>query len=353
MEIQRHHHLNELEPQEWDQLAVASSPSTVFQTQAWHQAWVDAFGEEHELLLFAAREGGQLVGVAPLCMANNRAVRFIGHGSSDYMDLLVAPGRGDVREALWRHVLDAARGWRRLELRCLQADSPSIAALRSLPARGQLSPPTSCPSLRVSSDMNLQHVRQSNRVERAVRWFMKREGFGVAHERAPSAIHAVLDGLFEQHRRQWSGTATPSLFEQPVQERFFRAVTDRLGPDGSVRCSRLMVEDEAPAHHFGFIHHKTATYYKPCYDAAWAKRSPGVALLGALFDHARDEGLTEFDFGFGAEPYKLQFSNSARSCLHATFYASVVEYGVAKAARAGKDLLRPLVSRVRASARRS
>lgn len=352
MEIQRHHELAELEPRRWDELAAASSPNTVFQTYGWHRAWADAFGERHELMLLSASDAGQLVGVAPLCLTEDRALRFIGHGSSDYMDLLVAPGREDVREALWRRALDLARGWRRLELRCLLASSPSIGALQRSSLRGLVSPPTMCPVLRCDDPAALRRGGQIKRVRQASAWFAKHTDFGITHEHAPRAIHALLDGLFEQHRRQWQDTATPSLFEQPTQERFFRAVTDRLGTTGSVRCSRITAGDVAPAHHFGFIHQTTATYYKPCYDKGWSKRSPGVVLLGALFDHAFDEGLTEFDFGFGDEPYKRRFANSASRCVHATFYASAIEYGVAKATQTGKDLVRPLVSRIRAATRR-
>ena len=99
MEIQRHHDLAELEPRRWDELAAASSPNTVFQTYGWHRAWADAFGERHELMLLSASDAGQLVGVAPLCLTEDRALRFIGHGSSDGMDF-VAPGREDVRGAV-------------------------------------------------------------------------------------------------------------------------------------------------------------------------------------------------------------------------------------------------------------
>ena len=346
MQIRRHHDLTELDSDAWDQLAAASAPSTVFQTHPWHLAWWTAFGEHHELLLLSAREGGRLVGIAPLCLAHGRAVRFLGHGSSDYADLLVAPGRDDVREALWRGALEAARGWRRLELRCMLQGSPSLQALRRCAVRGLMDPPTACPTLRVTRPDEFQRAGRRHRVRRSTRWFRRRDGFQVTHHRSPAAVLPLLDDFFAQHCRRWQGTPTPSMFHQPAQRRFYEAAAVHLGQAGALRFTRMSIADRPTAHHFGCVHAGTFSYYKPTFDVDYAARSPGVALLGELLELAQDERPQEFDFSLGDEPYKRLYANDARESVNATFYASSLERGLAAAARAAKELARPILTRL-------
>ena len=347
MQIRRHDQIEELEPADWDGLAATSAPNTVFQSHAWHRAWQQAFGDRHELLLLSAEEGGRLVGLAPLCVTERRAVRFLGHGSSDYADLLVAPGRDDVRDALWRRALEAVAGWRRLELRCVLLGSDSFESLRRCSLRGLSDPPVACPTLRVADEEGFRRAGERARVRRSLRWFRRRDGFRVDHYRTPGEALPLLEDFFEQHRRRWQGTATPSMFVEDAQRRFYTAAAEALGAAGTLRFTRMAIEGRAAAFHFGFVHAGAFSYYKPTFDVEHAARSPGVALLGELLDLAGSERLAEFDFSLGDEPYKQLYANDARQSVSATFYASAIEHAVAAAARAGKERLRPLVEKLR------
>lgn len=347
MEIRRHDALAEVEPAGWQGLAAASTPGTVFQTQAWLGAWWRTFGTDHELLLLTAHDRGRMVGIAPLCVTREGAMRFVGHGRSDYADLLIAPGREDVRKRLWQDALDQARGWQKLELRCLLRDSPSIDMLRGLSVRGHVHPPTRCPTLRIADPGALQRVRNRAHVKRRAHWFRRHVGYQAVHLQDPEEVLPWLDDFFDQHRRRWAGTHPPSLFAQADNQRFYRAATIELGEAGLLRFTRVSLGEQAIAYHFGFVHEGTFTWYKPSFEIEWAPRSPGVALLAELFDRAASEGLREFDFALGDEAFKQRYANDARWSVDATFYASAIEHGLAQATRLGKGLFRPLVQRLR------
>ena len=47
----------------------------------------------------------------------------------------------------------------------------------------------------------------------------------------------------------------------------------------------------------------------PSYDAAWDRLSPGRLLLDHLIEWSFCQGLGEFDFTIGDEPYKATFCN--------------------------------------------
>ena len=222
--------------------------------------------------------------------------------------------------------------------------SPSLKALRRCAVRGLADPATACPTLRAAQPDDFRRAANRHRVRRSMRWFRRRDRFRCTHHHAPAEVLPMLDDFFAQHCRRWHETATPSIFEQPNQRRFYEAAAAQLGEAGALRFTRMSIADRHAAYHFGFVHAGAFSYYKPSFDVEYASRSPGVALLGELLGLAQDERLREFDFSLGDEPYKRLYANDARQSVNATFYASSLEHGLAVAARAAKGLARPLVA---------
>ena len=61
-------------------------------------------------------------------------------------------------------------------------------------------------------------------------------------------------------------------------------------------------------------------WYKPSFDPAFARRSPGEVLLRALIEQAHVEGATYFDFGLGDEAFKARFATERRPLLTVGLY---------------------------------
>ena len=115
---------------DWVQLLDQQPEPVPFLHPAWQQVWLDEFQGDRDLLLYAVRDGNTLTGVAPL-LRDGDTLSFIGHHSiCDYMDFIVAPGRGrDVFSALLATLVDEE--WSKIELRGLRDGS---ATLEDLPA---------------------------------------------------------------------------------------------------------------------------------------------------------------------------------------------------------------------------
>ena len=105
---------------EWNRLLRSIDGASVFQTYAWVANWWKHFGDDKELYLLVARDNGTVTGIAPLMidpvrvrgLRACRVLRFIGHGITDYLDFLLAPGREEeVLRAFSAYMRHSGKGW--------------------------------------------------------------------------------------------------------------------------------------------------------------------------------------------------------------------------------------------------
>src|SRR5580658_8129928 len=104
---------------EWRQLAVNCATATVFQTFEWNAAWWRNLGRRagRKLRIWTLRDGsGALVALAPLMTSHwygtpLTRLSFLGTGTSDYLDLLAAPGYENEARHRFHDWLAHTRGW--------------------------------------------------------------------------------------------------------------------------------------------------------------------------------------------------------------------------------------------------
>ena len=133
--------------------------------------------------------------------------------------------------------------------------------------------------------------------------------FLVRHLRSSAEILPWLESFFAQHERRWRETDSPSLFAQPAQRDFYRRLAACADAAGWLRFTVLLADSSPVAFHFGFAHQGSFLWYKPSFDVALARRSPGEVLLRQLILAAQAEGMQNFDFGLGDETFKRRFAD--------------------------------------------
>jgi CelD/BcsL family acetyltransferase involved in cellulose biosynthesis len=295
----------------WNRLVVNRPGATFFQTLAWQRAWWETFARG-QLLLLATYQGGRLSAVAPL-FADGGMVFFVGSGGSDYLDFLGDPASADVLPAMldaarahtadfvgfrFYHVPDAsptpqllAKAAAELDLDFYEEGSLDAPALRFAQWPESKRPPAEKTSL-VRHERNLRKHGE-----------LKTEHFTRSEDILP-----LLPDFFAQHVERWKGTAFPSLFLQQDQCAFYRNLTKRAGPEGWLRFSRVTLDGQPIAFHFGFCFDGRFLWYKPSFDPAWSRCSPGEVLLRSLLMRAQSEDSEVFDFGLGNEAFKSRFA---------------------------------------------
>ena len=114
----------------WSPLLDAHDAGTIQSTFDWLRLWWDHYQANRELFILVAREGEQVVGIAPLMietssavkgLASRRTIGFLGQGASDYGDFIVPARHDEIVAAFVGHLLKRRRRWDRIELKDMKA----------------------------------------------------------------------------------------------------------------------------------------------------------------------------------------------------------------------------------------
>jgi CelD/BcsL family acetyltransferase involved in cellulose biosynthesis len=311
--------LDLIDPQQWDELWAHCPDATLFQSRAWMQAWARIFVDQPDSLkLIAAFDGARLVGLAPL-VRGERSARVtrrdawlpLGDDYSDYQPFLAWGGSQSVVDALLDGIDRFLPEGESVHL----YDVPQFSALglnleRRARAAGAIRAGdwVACPALAVRPNRDgVARVLAKDSLNRHERALRRMGEVTVEHITDPGVIAPLLADFFEQHVARRAQTPHPSLFRNPLNRRFYEAVA--ATPDSGVLYSMVRLNDRVVAQHFGLRSRDSLLWYKPTFDIALRRASPGEVLLKALVEHAAALNLRELDFTRGDESFKSRFAS--------------------------------------------
>ena len=324
-EVRRAAEMAALEP-EWQRLASVCPAATVFQTWEWNAAWWRHFGglPGRRLRVVTFRDaGGTLVGLAPLMTSfwyatPLRRVSFLGTGTSDYLDLLAAPGWEEAAaEGLYAHLAQTG-GWQIADFQQLR-DGGLLRSRPPAEGTGLASfdaPGEPCPYLALPSDwaMLLQGLGKKTRSNIGYYDRALRKVYTV--EIGPVTAEADLDGelghLFELHQRRWNQRWLPGVFGGGRVQAFHRDAARRLLRQGWLRLFSLRLDGQTQASLYCFAYGDRLCYYQGGFEPTLARLSLGTVLTAHAMQAAIDEERQVFDFLRGDEPYKAKWTGLSR-----------------------------------------
>jgi len=309
----------------WDDLQQSSSATGPFTTWAWTRAWLETEGANADLQVMTARDpdSGHLIGIAPFHVAEARRrgipvreLRLLGSGiaAPDHLDLIVhrdAPP--DVAEALWAAV-ESARRWHLINLDGIAAGGHlARVALRSRDNEPVALP---CPYLPLDGGWEVVAARFSGTLRKNLeRYGRKLDRDADVVERLianPEDLDETFDHLIHLHQSIRTAKGDPGLFAHPGMQRFLRAAAHRFLEAGRLRMWRLDADGTPIAVIWCVRSGDSIAFYTTGYDTAWSKYGPGRRIMARAIKGAVDEGVTEFDFLRGDEPYKRQWGTETR-----------------------------------------
>ena len=295
----------------WNALVRRSETCVVFLTWEWQRAWWEVFGRGRLLLLLAQGEGAEAV-LAPLFVDGGMAF-LVGSGGSDYLDLIGGTEDAALLMALLRAALRAEPELLGFRFYHVPKTSRTGMQLRAVADELELTCVDEgelvAPALMSSASSEIRRAADRRSLLRHERFFQRDGALTIEHLQQADAILPQLPSFFAQHIRRWEATTHPSLFLDAAQKSFCRLLTERAGPAGWLRFTRIDYNGDPIAFHFGFSYADRFLWYKPSFAIEWAKRSPGEVLLRQLFLAAEAEGSRIFDFGLGDEAFKHRFAN--------------------------------------------
>jgi CelD/BcsL family acetyltransferase involved in cellulose biosynthesis len=288
---------------EWSPLV--GSGRSIFATWEWSEAWWRHFGKGRSLLLHACRSAdGRLVSVLPLYVWRGqrpRVLRFLGHGPSDELGPIYAPGTEHVAARGLREALDALR-WDVFLGQQLAGDEAWSEALGAATWRREASPIVLVPAggwreylACRSPNFRSQLARRQRELERAggVRIRLADE----------TSLERDLDTLFALHRSRW-GSRTTDFVDSAFHREVARTALERRW----LRLWLLELDGRPVAAWHGFQVGDVTSYYQAGRDPAYERLSIGFVLLAHTLRAAIAEGATVYRLGRGAEEFKYRFT---------------------------------------------
>jgi CelD/BcsL family acetyltransferase involved in cellulose biosynthesis len=122
----------------------------------------------------------------------------------------------------------------------------------------------------------------------------------------PATLDRDLDTLFSLHGARWQGRRLGefSAADAAFHRDFARSALDR----GWLRLWTMEIDGAAVAAWYGFRFGDAEWYYQAGRDPAYDDRSVGFVLLAHTIRAAFEDGVREYRFLRGDEPYKRRFA---------------------------------------------
>jgi len=324
MEIQCHGGFEQLEESLWDRLVGQSGTNVPFLRYGYLQRWWQFKGggewpADANLRLYSAKEGEQLVGIAPLFSARDRegeTVYLLGSIEiSDYLDF-IAPGHhihGLVNGVFSEIHKD--KNIRKMLFVNIPEHSLTLPALETAAAQFHwnlsVEKAYHTPAIRLANDWETylagidkkqrheirRKLRRAGEESDTLKWYIVSEGARLGEELEDFLNLMALD----DHKRKF--------LSDPMRDQM-RAIAEWAFDSGFLQLSFLTIDGEKASGYFCFDYNHHIYIYNSGFNPRFSAYSPGWVHLGFLIQYAIAASKRAFDFMRGDEQYKYRFGAS-------------------------------------------
>ena len=295
--------------EEWS--ALAAGDDNIFATWEWASIWWRHLGEGRPLLgAVCRRADGTPVTILPLYLASRRplrVMRYIGHGPADRLGPIGDPrDRLDMAWALRRALAANSSRWDVFVAEQLPRDQGWSALLGGRIVEREPSPVLGTSGM---SWADLLASRSSNfreQVTRKERKLRREHDVRFRLTVDPTQLQGDLDVLFSLHDARWRGDS--EAFEGS-REGFHREFAACALTRGWLRLWILELDGVPAAAWYGFRFRGTESFYQSGRDPAWDRSAVGSVLLAHTVRQAMEDGVREYRFLRGGEPYKSRWAD--------------------------------------------
>jgi len=322
MNFSLHKDFSEISPESWNALVEQSLTDTPFSRYEYLSEWWKTLGggewQNAELVLVSAKENDQLVGLAPLFIAEydgHSALMLVGSIEiSDYLDLVVREqDLSRFLSGLWDFLLSTFPDrWSALDWYNIPDSSLTLAALKAEAEKHgwthheEIYRPTPRIPLNGSFEEYLSRIDKKQRHE--VRRKLRRAAESEKHVRfyivdgsedIDSEINAFFDLMVQD--------ASKDKFLHPSMREQMTVTIRNAHKYGYLWLAFLEIDGTRTAASLNFDYKNKLWGYNSGVSREHMELSPGWVLLAHTIQWCCDNGRYEFDFMRGDEEYKYRF----------------------------------------------
>ena len=327
-----HQSFSEIDPAAWNTLVQQSIADTPFSRHEYLGEWWQTRGggewQNAQLVLVSASENDQLIGIAPLFIAEydaQQALLLVGSIEiSDYLDLIV---RAQDESRFLSELLDflassVAGNWSTIDWYNLPDDSPTLAALKAESAtRGwtyheEVYRPT--PRIALNGDFEEYLSRVEKKQRHEIRRKMRRAAESDLNVRfqiveKDTDIEPAMETFFHLMAQD----PNKANFLHPAMHEQMTITIRAAHAQGYLWLAFLEVDGVKVAASLNFDYKNKLWGYNSGVSRAHMELSPGWVLLGHVIQWCCENGRHEFDFMRGDEEYKYRFGGVNRFVMRA------------------------------------
>jgi CelD/BcsL family acetyltransferase involved in cellulose biosynthesis len=230
-------------------------------------------------------------------------------GNTDYMDMLLAPGREEIiLQEIFNLLYESRARWDYCEFESLIVGSALCAFRVPGPLISKKVQQDTCPVLRLPGTP--EEFRKSlnpafrDRLKRAARK-LNRMGEIRFQMADGSSWPELMEMLFELHGKRWKEGG--SALSGEIIRSFHLAAARGMSGQGSLRLYALKLEERTLSVLYTFASGRRVYCYLDGFEPEFAELSPGTLLINHAIGDAIKSGFGEFDFLRGAERHKYRW----------------------------------------------
>ncbi len=293
---------------EWTELA--QRDTNVFGTWEWADCWHRLLHPESELALaILRRSSGEAVAILPVCIFRHRPVRIlrlVGAGPSDQLGpVCAAADRPAAAAALRRHAEQLLASSGLFLAEHLSGEHQVASVIGAEAVRHAASPVLSTAGRSFEEFLTGRSRNFREQVRRRSR-ALERRGVEYRLTQDAGAVDADFQTLIRLHEERWSEGHSGAFSDRRAafHREFARVAFER----GWLRLWTMRIEDRPVAAWYGLRFGATELYYQAGRDPAYDRENVGFVLLCHSIKSAFADGVREYRFGTGEEPYKYRFA---------------------------------------------
>jgi CelD/BcsL family acetyltransferase involved in cellulose biosynthesis len=249
------------------------------------------------------------------------SLRLLQNDHTPRTDFIIADRAEESYHAIWHWLRSGRERWDVLQLHQFTQSSPTIAAMTQFAEKEGLATgiwhSSNSPYLELAGSWDDYLGRLSAKFRSNIRNRMSRltklgePTLEILRDR--DAIEAGYADALRLEASGWKDREGTSICSDPAVQRFYTLLTERATEGGWLELIFLKVGDRRIATSYGSTYDGRLFLFKTGYDPEYATCSPFKLLTYFAIRHAYEQGLREVDFLGDSEPWKLEWTTTARA----------------------------------------
>lgn len=309
---------------EWVDLQSRSSATGMSLTWQWIYTWYKHFDHFGELWIITAHKDNRLIGIAPFMKVKVQPnwgfawqqIEFIGASyDHEQLDFIIEP---DYEEQVIPMFIDKLHEhnarWDVINLTGLcKTETPDILQKSNrdwiaTPRKNMISPHLTLPD---TMDKWMQSISRNHRQK--LRRYRKKldeqfpDRWSISQVTQPDELDDIFDHLVRLHQAHWETQGEPGIFSEKEEIDYFRELMHCLLENDWLRLYYLNIDNKPCAIYFCYQHRERKYYAIAGVSRDFTDIPLGYIVMHHSIDQAITEGLLEYSFMLGEQPYKYSF----------------------------------------------